>query len=629
MIMGVLLTVCIAFGSSHTVPAQPIPAEDFFRNPDETDYKLSPDGSYYAYVGPCEGINNIFLREVGDPAIIQLTDARDRDIVRFFWGNNTYVMYLQDNEGDENYKLYRVHIDEKTVDCLTPYDKVNVTIIDVMRNRPNEIIIGMNKRDPELFDPYCLDIETGEMKLLVENPGDVRRWMTDNAGVVRVAYADGILYRETQDAEFRKVLTVDSDDTFIPHYFSPDNRHVYAYSDLGRDKIAIVEYDLDAGKEIRALFEHPVYDVFGDDERDHFIYSYKTQKLLYALFTADKREMHFFDTDMKRLYDAVRAEIGDYEIEFESSTDDFNTVIIKASSDRMPGVYYLYDRKSNKLELLHTTAPWLDEDDMAAMQPVQYTARDGLTIHGYLTLPKGKRSKNLPVIVHVHAGPQWRNSWGFDARTQFFANRGYAVFQVNFRGSTGYGKKFLRAGFRQWGLKMQDDITDGVNWLIKNGIADKDRVAIFGWSFGGYAALAGITFTPDLYACGVDLWGISNYFTLYEGFPAYWKPFLEQINERWGDPVKDSLQMYQTSPVFHVEDITVPVFIAQGANDSRVRMRQSEQLVEELEKHGKEYEYVLIQGEGHAFSNEEKTVDLMVKIENFLEHHLGHIKPED
>ncbi len=629
VIIGILLTVCLAAGNSQTVPARQIPAEDFFRNPEETDYKLSPDGNYYAYVGPCEGINNIFIREIGKPDATQLTDATDRDIVRFFWGNSAYIMYLQDNEGDENYKLYRVQINEKTVDCLTPFDDVNVRIIDVMRNRPDEIIISMNKRDPELFDPYRLNIETGEMKLLVENPGDVRQWMTDNDGVVRVAYADGILYRENEDAEFKKVLTTDIDDTFVPHYFTPDNRHVYAYSNLGRDKIAIVEYDFDEGKEIRILFEHPVYDVFGDDEQDHFIYSYHTQKLLYALFTADKREMHFFDMDIKQLYDDVRTEIGEYEIEFESSTDDFSRVIIKASSDRMPGEYYLYDRGSSKLELLHTVAPWLNKDDMAVTQPVQYRARDGMVIHGYLTLPKGIRAKNLPVIVHVHAGPQWRNSWGFDARTQFFANRGYGVFQVNFRGSTGYGKEFLRAGFRQWGLKIQDDVTDGVNWLIKNGMADKNRIAIFGWSFGGYAALAGITFTPDLYACGVDLWGISNYFTLYEGFPAYWKPFLAQINERWGDPVKDSLQMYQTSPVFHVENIRVPVFIAQGANDSRVRMRQSEQMVEELKKHDKEFEYVLIQGEGHAFSNEEKTVDLMVKIEDFLARHIGHTDTEE
>lgn len=616
-------------GNCQTAQVSQIPVEDFFRNPDETDYKLSPDGKYYAYVGPHEGINNIFLREIGKPDVIQLTDATERDIVRFFWGNNTYVMYLQDNEGDENYKLYRVHIGQKTVDCLTAFDEVNVTIIDVMRNKPDEIIVGMNKRDPELFDPYCMNIETGEINMLVENPGNVRRWMTDNAGVVRVAYADGIMYRETEDAEFKNVLSIDTDDTFIPHYFTPDNQHVYAYSDLGRDKIAIVEYDLDKGKEIRSLFEHPVYDIFGDDEQDYFTYSYRTQKLQYALFTAEKRELHFFDKGLEQLYKKVRGGIGDYEIVFESSNDDFSRVILKASSDRMPGVYYLYDRKSDELEFLHATAPWLDENEMTVMQPVQYTARDGLTIHGYVTLPKGTEAENLPVIVHVHAGPQWRNSWGFDARTQFFANRGYAVLQVNFRGSTGYGKAFLRAGFRQWGLKMQDDITDGVNWLIDKGIADKNRIAIFGWSFGGYAALAGVTFTPDLYACGIDLWGISNYFTLYEGFPSYWKPFLEQINERWGDPVEDSLQMYQTSPVFHAEKIKVPVFIAQGVNDSRVRMAQSEQMVEELKKHNKEFEYELIQGEGHAFSNEEKTVDLMVKIEDFLARHIGHFNPDD
>jgi dipeptidyl aminopeptidase/acylaminoacyl peptidase len=616
-------------GDCQAAPVSRISVEDFFKNPDETDYKLSPDGNYYAYVGSHEGINNIFLREIGNPDVLQLTNAIDRDIVRFFWGNNTYIMYLQDNEGDENYKLYRVHIHEKTVDCLTPFDEVNVNVIDVMRNKPDEIIVSMNKRDPELFDPYRLNIATGEMILLAENPGNVRRWMNDNEGVIRVAFADGILYRETDNAEFREVLTIDTDDTFIPHYFTPDNQHVFAYSNLGRDKIAIVEYDINAGEEIRVLFEHPVYDVFGDDEQDYFTYSYRTQTPQYALFTAEKRELYFFDKDIKQLYEKLRAEIGDYEIVFESSTDDLSRLILKASSDRMPGAYYLYDREYDNLELLHAVAPWLAENEMAVMQPVHYTARDGLTIHGYLTLPKGTEAENLPVIVHVHAGPQWRNSWGFDAKTQFFANRGYAVFQVNFRGSTGYGKEFLRAGFRQWGLEMQDDITDGVNWLINNGIADKNRIAIFGWSYGGYAALAGVTFTPDLYACGIDLWGISNYFTLYEGFPPYWKPFLEQINERWGDPEEDSLQMYQTSPVFHAENIKVPVFIAQGANDARVRMRQSEQMVEELKKHDKEFEYELIQGEGHAFSNEEKTIDLMVKIENFLARHIGHTKPED
>jgi dipeptidyl aminopeptidase/acylaminoacyl peptidase len=629
MLMVTLFLGGTVAGNGQTAPVSQVSIEDFFRNPEAVDYRLSPDGRYYAYVGSYHGINNIFLREVGKPDAIRLTDATDRDINRFFWGNNRYIMYLQDNEGDENFNLYRVNIGQKNVDCMTPFEGVKVTIIDVLRNMPDDIIVGMNKRDPELFDPYRLNIVTGEMVRLAENLGNVKRWMSDNDGVIRVAFTDGIMYREGKRAEFREILSVDFDDTFIPHCFTSDNQYVYAYSNLGRDKIAIVEYDLDEGKEIRVLFENPVYDVFGDDERDYFTYSYGTQKLQYALFTAERRTLHFFDEEIKRLYSRLRKEIGDYEIVFESASDDFGRVIVNASSDRMPGAYYLYDRDSDKLELMHKVAPWLDENEMAAMQTVHYTARDGLTIHGYLTLPKGVKAENLPVIVHVHAGPQWRNSWGFDAKTQFFANRGYAVFQVNFRGSTGYGKEFLRAGFRQWGLAMQDDITDGVRWLIDNGIADRDRIAIFGWSYGGYAALAGVTFTPDLYACGVDLWGISNYFTLYAGFPPYWKSYLEQINERWGDPVEDSLQMYQTSPVFHVENIKVPVFIAQGANDSRVRMRQSEQMVEELKKYKKEFEYELIQGEGHAFSNEKKTIDLMTKIENFLARHIGCEATED
>jgi dipeptidyl aminopeptidase/acylaminoacyl peptidase len=260
---------------------------------------------------------------------------------------------------------------------------------------------------------------------------------------------------------------------------------------------------------------------------------------------------------------------------------------------------------------------------MAEMKPISFRARDGLLIHGYLTLPKGLKPEGLPVVVNPHAGPQWRNSWVFDLKTQFLANRGYAVLQVNFRGSEGYGKQFLRAGFRQWGLKMQDDITDGVNWLIDQGIADKNRIAIFGGSFGGYAALAGVTFTPDLYACGIDLWGISNYFTLYRSFPSYWKSALVEINERWGDIGRDSVQMYQTSPVFHADQVKAPLLIFQGANDVRVKRGQSDEMVEALRKRNKEVEYVLIQGEGHGFSDEKRLIDQMKKIEDFLVRHIG------
>jgi dipeptidyl aminopeptidase/acylaminoacyl peptidase len=603
--------------------ARQIPIEDFFRKPQQSGYRLSPDGKYYIYRAPVNGIHNIFIQEIGKAEPSQLTHSTDRDIMRFYWGTENEILYLQDTEGDENYKLYRLNTGSKEIECLTDFENSNTSIIDFFAKDPDEIIIGLNKRDPELSDVYRLNIHTGELRMIEQNPGNVRNWMVDNDGIVRIAYSEDVLYRKDEDHEFEKLSDLEEeDDTFTIHYFTLDNKNVYAYSSIGRDKIAIVEYDLGANKEVKVLFEDPVYDAFGDDERDYFEYSVSKQKLLYALYTAEKRTLHFFDGDMEKIYHKLKEKIGDYEIQFISISDDFNTFMFYASSDRCEGTTYLYDHSNDRLQFVGNATPWLDENEMAEMKPIHYRSRDGLTIHGYLTIPKGMKDRNLPVIVNPHPGPQWRNSWGFNEFVQFFANRGYAVLQVNFRGSEGYGKKFMQAGFKQWGLKMQDDITDGVNWLIDQGIADKDRIAIFGWSYGGYAALAGITFTPDVYACGINFWGISNYFTLYHSIPPRWKPYLEEINRRWGDAVSDSLQMYRTSPVFHVEDIQVPVFIGHSANDRRVVFQHSEQMVEELKKYNKEYEYVLVEGEGHALTNEKKIIALMERVEAFLSKHM-------
>lgn len=622
----IIISLLILPGCSEDMNSQIakyIPLENFFKKPQQSGHKLSPDGKRYLYRAPVNGINNLFVRKIGTSESIQLTHSTDRDIMRFYWGNNTEALFLQDTEGDESYKLYGVNIESQRVSCLTDFENANTSIIDFYDKHPDEIIIGLNKRDPEYSDVYRLNILTGELQMMQMNPGNVRRWMVDNAGVVRIAYADDVLYREDLNSEFKPIVDKrKDDDTFSIEYFTPDNKHVYAYSSVGRDKIAIVEYDLAANREVRVLFEDPIYDAFGDDERDYFQYSGSNQKLLYAIYSAERRTIHFFDETFKEIYEKLKANVGDYEIVFTSFSEDYNTFMFYTSSDRLEGKIYLYDYKSDLLQPIEEETSWLDENEMAEMEPIQYLSRDGLTIHGYLTIPKGMEPKNLPVIVNPHAGPQWRNSWGFDEYTQFYANRGYAVLQVNFRGSEGYGKQFMQAGFKQWGLKMQDDITDGVNWLIKEGIADKDRIAIFGMSFGGSAALAGITFTPDLYACGIDFWGTSNYFTWYDGFPPGWKKYMGEIHRRWMDPAVDSLQMHQTSPVFHVENITAPVFIAQSANDRRVRLQQSEEMVEELEKHHKEYEYVLLQGEGHALSNEQKLIELMTRVEAFLFKHI-------
>lgn len=605
--------------------ASRIPIEDFFRKPQRSGERISPNGQRYIFRAPVNGISNIFIQDIGSSTPVQLTSSTDRDIMSFYWVSDQYVLYEQDTEGDENYRLYRVDIDSKEVVCLTDFPNSNTSILDFFAKNPETIIVTLNRRDPALNDVYRLNINSGELTLIAENPGDVRDWMVDNDGVVRIAYTDGVLYRKDANSSFERLSDLQKDDdTFTIKYFTPDNNHVYAYSNLGRDKIAIVEYDLSANKEVSVLFEDSVYDAFGDDERDYFQYSAGQQKLLYAVYTAEARTYHFFDEGFEDTYRRIKNQIGDYEIQFTSFSDDLNTLVFYVSSDRLEGTTYVYDRTSDDLRLLGRSTPWLHEDEMARMKPIQYQARDGLTIHGYLTIPKGMKAEHLPVIVNPHAGPQWRNSWGFNEFTQFFANRGYAVLQVNFRGSWGYGKRFLQAGFKQWGLKMQDDISDGVQWLIDQGIADKNRIGIFGWSFGGYAVLAGLTFTPDLYACGIDFWGISNYFTFYHNQPARWSVYREMTNRRWGDAVADSVQMYETSPVFHVANIKAPVFIGHSANDRRVVFLHSEELVRELKKHNKDYEYVLVEGEGHALTNSAKMTELMSRVEAFLEKHMGH-----
>jgi len=609
--------------------AKRIEAEVFFQSRPKTDFKISPDGRHIAYSGTRDNRHGIFIRKIGQTPDLRLLDS-ESDFNSFFWGNNDCLLYLQDNHGDENYKLYRINIHNREIKCLTNFENVQTNLLDNPRTLDGYILITMNQRDAKLFDPYRLNVMTGELTLLYKNPGNWHGWMADNAGVIRFARSNVLLYRKDDKSEFREVLTLGSDDVFDPKCFTPGNNHVYAYSNIGRDKTAIVEFDPDEGKEVKVLFASPDYDAFGDDERDLFTCSQGAHELLYARYTAEKRELKFFDEKLGDTYQWLKKRIGSgYEINFASHADDFTRFIIHVSSDRLEGIYYYYDSQSGDLVELANDSPWFDEKEMAEMNPIRFRARDGLMIHGYLTLPKGLKPQGLPLVVNPHAGPQWRNSWIFDLRTQFLANRGYAVLQVNFRGSTGYGKAFLRAGFKQWGLKIQDDITDGLNWLIEQGIADKNRVAIFGWSFGGYAALAGVTFTPELYACGIDLWGISNYFSWYRSFPPYWESALGQINERWGDIIKDSVQMYQTSPVFHIDRIKAPLLIFQGANDVRVKRGQSDEMVEALRKNNKEVEYVLIEKAGHGITDEQQQILHMKKIEEFLARHMNNRESEN
>jgi dipeptidyl aminopeptidase/acylaminoacyl peptidase len=456
-----------------------------------------------------------------------------------------------------------------------------------------------------------------------ENPGGVTNWVTDHKGNIRVAVqSDGVntnlLYRDDIKENFKSVLTTSFKESVSPLFFTFDNKFLYAASNLGRDKAAIVKFDIANGKEMEVIYQNDEVDVDGLD------YSKKRKVLTAITYTTDKEQVKFLDKEYEVMYEKLKELLGDkYEIIITSQNKNEDKFLVRTISDRSLGASYFYDAAKKEISKIADRAPWLDENEMCEMKPIVYKAKDGLTIHGYLTLPKGIESKNLPVVINPHGGPWARDEWGWNAEVQFLANRGYAVLQMNFRGSTGYGRKFWEASFKQWGLNMQQDITDGVEYLVKEGIADPKRVAIYGASYGGYATLAGITSTPELYACAVDYVGVSNLFTFMQTIPPYWKPFLNMMYEMVGDPKKDSTLMHVASPVYFVDKIKCPLFIAQGANDPRVNKAESDQVVEALKKRGVQVEYMVKDDEGHGFGNEENQFDFYGAMEKFLAKHLG------
>jgi dipeptidyl aminopeptidase/acylaminoacyl peptidase len=596
-----------------------IPLRDFFKNPESSAYQLSPNGNYLSYLAPFNKRMNIHVKNVATQEITRITELKDRDVAGYMWVTNERLIYVRDFGGDENYHILAVNIDGSNDVDLTPFESVKAGLIDDLENDDDHVLVSLNTRNPQFFDPYRLNIHTGELTILAENPGHISSWMTDHDGKLRLATAtDGVntslLYRKTEADEFQNVLTTNFRESVSPLFFTFDNEYIFASSNLGRDKSAIVLFDIEKGVEIEELFSHDEVDVGG------LSYSRKRKVLTTISYTTWKRQAHFFDEERANLQKRLEKYLGDYEITISSANKAEDTFLVRTYSDRSLGAYYIYFQKEDKIEKITEVSPWLDENELAEMKPIQYQSRDGLTIHGYLTLPKGGTAKNLPVVVNPHGGPWARDGWGFNPEIQFLANRGYAVLQMNFRGSVGYGRAFWEASFKEWGLAMQDDVTDGVNWLIKQGIADKEKVAIYGGSYGGYATLAGITLTPDLYACAVDYVGVSNLFTFMETIPPYWEQFRQMLYEMVGNPddAADNARMKATSPVFLIDEIKAPLLIAQGANDPRVAQAESDQMVAALQKNGIDVEYLLKTDEGHGFRNEENRFEFYEAMEGFL-----------
>jgi dipeptidyl aminopeptidase/acylaminoacyl peptidase len=599
-----------------------IPLRDFFKNPEKTGYQISPDGNWISYLAPFERRMNVFVMPRTGGEGKRVTHETARDLAGYFWKSNDRIIYLKDNGGDENFHLLSVDLYGENLKDLTPFDGVTVQLVDELEEQPDELLVGINNRNNEIFDIYRINVKTGIMTLAAENPGNITGWITDHEGNIRTALTtDGVnttlLYRETEKDHFREILTTNFKETIAPLFFTFDNKYIYAASNLNRDKLAIVKFDIAAGKETEVIFEHPEVDV----SELHFS---KKRKVLTSInFVTWKRERKFLDQESENIFNSIQAKLPHYEVTLTSENKNEDIFIVRTYSDRSLGAFYLYEVGGDKLTKLADVSPWLNEDDLCEMKPITYTSRDGLTIHGYLTLPKGKEPKNLPVLVNPHGGPWYRDLWTYNPEVQLFANRGYAVLQVNFRGSIGYGRKFWEASFKQWGKTMQDDVTDGVEWLIKQGIADPKRVAIYGGSYGGYCTLAGMTFTPDLYVCGIDYVGVSNLFTFLNTIPPYWKPFLETMYEQVGDPVKDKELLMSVSPVFHVDKIKSPLMVIQGAKDPRVNIDESNQIVEALKKRGIEVPYLVKENEGHGFHNEENKFEAYEAMEKFLEKHLN------
>jgi dipeptidyl aminopeptidase/acylaminoacyl peptidase len=621
----IFLAILISFSACKPKekPAPFIEMKSFFKNGIKSSFRISPDGKYYSYRSDFKGKMNIFVQKIGDTIPVRVTNDTLRSISIYFWKNDR-IVYLQDAGGDENYQVFSVKPDGTDIKALTPFPGIRSDIIDILEDIPGkekELIVGINKRVKEYFDPYLLNIESGELTLLYENKRNYDSWYTDNNGIIRLATkTDGVnityLYRNSEKDTFSIILSTSFKESFSPQAFDSENKNIYVLSNIGRDKIALVSYDPQANKEIKELYSNPDYDLSG------VFYDKKKKTLASVSWEADKENNFYFDKEWESIHKNLEKKFENYQVRFSAYDDNRTKGIVWVGSDRLPANFYLYDFKTEKCELVANPFPWLNETELSEMKPITYVTRDSLTVRGYLTLPKGIDPKNLPVIINPHGGPWARDSWGYNPEVQFLANRGYAVLQINYRGSTGYGKKFWEASFKQWGKKMQDDVTDGVEWLIKEKIADPKRIAIYGGSYGGYCTLAGITFTPDLYAVAIDYVGVSNLFTFMNTIPPYWKPYLDQFYEMVGDPKKDSLLLASASPVLHADKIKTPLFIAQGANDPRVNKNESDQMVKALKERGIDVEYMVKNDEGHGFRNQENRFDFYGAMEKFLDKHL-------
>jgi dipeptidyl aminopeptidase/acylaminoacyl peptidase len=601
-----------------------------FGNPERTSPSLSPDGTRLAWLAPdTNNVLQVWVKTVGKGDDRIITADKKRGIRQYFWAkDNRNLIYLQDSDGDENFHAYGVDLDSGNVRDYTPFQGVRAQVTDLNPDFPNEMLVELNLRDRSLFDVYRLNLRNGALELDTENPGDVSGWGADSKFRVRsaqIATPEGgteIRVRADDKSPWKTLLKVGPEEILNALGFTKDGESLYLMSSIGRDTAAVVEKNVVDEKE-KVLAASDEVDA-GD------VVIHPRRRVVEAVsFSVGRTRWQVVDPAVREDFDGLaKLNDGDFFIADRTEADD--VWLVGYQSDRAPGRFYRWDRKAKQGTFLFTSRPKLDGLSLAEMKPVVIPARDGLKINSYLNLPVGVTPTNLPMVLFPHGGPWGRDEWGFNGYAQWLANRGYAVLQPNFRGSTGYGKKFLNAGNKQWGLKMHDDLIDAVNWAVKEGYANPKKIAVMGGSYGGYCSLAAITFTPEVFACAVDIVGPSNLKTLIGSIPPYWKPMLSIFNVRIGDVnnPKDAELVRKASPLYSADRIVRPLLIGQGANDPRVKPAESEQIVAAIEKNQGNVIYVVYPDEGHGFARPENRTDFNARAEAFLGTYLaGRVEP--
>lgn len=608
--------------------------EDYFKKPEQSSFQFSPDGKYFSYrQRDKDGKSHVYVKNTSTDEV-KLAVKEGEDLIRGYgWANSSRLIYMKDSGGDENYHIYASDVDGGNQKDLTPFDGVKANISNILKDQEDYIIVDLNKNNPQIFEPYKLNIVTGEIEQLYKNKdaanpissytfdkdGNLRGYSQQQNGTEYAYY-----YRIGEKEPFNKIITTSWQDNFYIagfDYASNEDHHAYVVSNLNSNTDEIILYDFKNNKEIEKIFSNKTFDVGGMSRSKKRGY-----EIDYFYYNGVKSTIEPVSNYYKKLHSKFEKQFGGKEFNITSKTDNEDKYLLYVTSDKLYGKYFLYDVEKDSFKEIMDLMPQLKEDDMAEMRSLRFKSRDGLTIYAYLTVPKeAAAGQKVPMIVNPHGGPYGpRDSWGFNPETQLFASRGYATLQINYRGSGGYGKEFYLAGNKQIGRKMLNDLEDGVAYAKTLGLIDEDRIAIYGASYGGLATLGSLVKTPDLYTCGIDYVGVSNLYTFFKSFPPYWKPYLGQVYAQWydeNDP-EDQKIMTEVSPALNVDKIKKPLFVVQGANDPRVNIDESDQVVENLRNRGFDVPYMVKYDEGHGFGKEHNRIELYESMMGFFAKHL-------